>query len=253
MASEVLVADEGEVRVLTLDRPACLNALDRGTRRALAGQLAEAGKDENIRALVITGTGEWAFCAGQDLNESAALAPADGPGWMASWTAYFDALSTFPKPLVAAVNGVAAGAGFQTALLADLRLATPEARFIMAEVDAGLPAIVGEFLLRAHLGRSRAVELVLTGRALDAAEARDAGLLSELANVENLRGRALALAEALAAKPAQALRLDIGRFRAQLGAGLAEAEAAAARYQAEAVATGEPQKVMAAFLDRRAS
>ena len=244
--------DVGAVRVLTLNRPERLNALDTVLRQLLAEALATAQREESVRAIMIAGAGPRAFCAGQDLNESSALAPADAARWMASWKSYFEALSSFNKPLVAAINGVAAGAGFQTALLCDYRLAVPAARFIMAEIDVGLPCIVGGHLLSIHLGQSRATEIVLSGRGIDSSEARQIGLLHEIVEPGDLGSRALAAAERLAAKPPVAMRLNLTRFRGLLRAGLTEAEDASALYQAEAVATGEPQRVMAAFLNKRA-
>ncbi|MBM3570998.1 MAG: enoyl-CoA hydratase/isomerase family protein [Alphaproteobacteria bacterium] len=248
-----MVIDEtvGAVRVLTLTRPERLNAIDMGARRQIVELLKSAGKDDAIRAVVLTGAGDRAFCAGQDLNESAALKPKDGPAWMATWRAYFAALSSFNKPLVAAINGVAAGGGFETALLCHVRLAQPAARLIMAEVDIGLPAIVGGFLLQAHLGVSRATEITLTGRTIHAEEARHMGLLSDIVPAADLRARAIEFGRALAAKPPNAMRLNLERFNALLRPGLAEAARASVRFQSEAVATGEPQKVMAEFLARR--
>jgi enoyl-CoA hydratase/carnithine racemase len=240
--------------LLRLNRPKQLNALDHPLRMAVADALARAQADEGVRAIVLTGAGERAFCAGQDLNESAALGPGDGPAWMESWLRYFGAFSTTTKPLIAAVNGVAAGAGFETALLCDIRISVADARFIMAEIDIGLPAIVGGHLVKLHLGLSRAVDIVLSGRAVTAGEARDMGLVHEVVVAPGeLEVRALAMARELAAKPRIAMRLDIERFREVAGAGLAAARAASARYQAEAIATGEPQEAMRRFFERRAA
>ena len=112
---------QDEVLTITLDRPERLNALNAELRTALCGQLTGAAEDRRVRAIVITGGGDRAFCAGQDLTESAALGAGAGPEWMAGWRRYFEVLSTCPIPIVAAINGVAAGAGLQTALAADIR------------------------------------------------------------------------------------------------------------------------------------
>jgi enoyl-CoA hydratase/carnithine racemase len=237
MAATVLASDQGAVRILTLNRPERLNALDTPARRALAAHLAEAQAADTVRALILTGAGERAFCAGQDLHEGAGLQDQDAAAWMASWKGYFAALSRFTKPIVVAVNG---------------RLAAPSARFIMAEVDVGLPAITGGHLLQLHLGLSRAVELVLSGRAVAAAEAQRIGLVNEVVPADRLIDRALAVAGSLADKPPVAMRLNLERFRALLRADLEEAEDAAVAYQSEAVATGEPQRAMEAFLAARA-
>jgi enoyl-CoA hydratase/carnithine racemase len=172
---------------------------------------------------------------------------------MASWTRYFSALAHSTNPVVMAINGVAAGAGFETALLGDVRIASLNARFLMAEADVGLPAIVGQYLLALHLGRSRATELVLTGRTITAEEARDMGLLRDLVPEADLLEAAVDLARELAAKPAVALRLTLSRFHEALAAGLTDAEAAASLYQSEAVASGAPQAALQAFLAARAA
>jgi enoyl-CoA hydratase/carnithine racemase len=239
------------IAVLTFDRPAALNALDTATRFAVVGALGGFARDAKIAAVIFTGAGTRGYCAGQDVKESAALGPEDGPRWMESWKAYFAAVSSFSKPIIHAINGVAAGAGLETVLMGDVRVAVPEARFIMAEVDIGLPAIVGGHLLKIHLGLSRMTELVLSGRTISAAEAFDLGIVHEIAPRDRLMARARARAAELAAKPPRALALDLRVFRAELRRGLSVAEAQSAAYQSEAIATGEPQQAMAQFLNRR--
>ena len=249
--SGLVVERDGNIAVMALNRPAALNALDTATRLAVCSALERLAADREVAAVVLTGTGERAFCAGQDVRESEALGRDDGPRWMESWTAYFTAVSSFPKPLVHAVNGVAAGAGFETALMGDVRVAVPHARFIMAEIDIGLPAIVGGFLLKTQLGLSRATEMVLSGRAMPAVEARHAGIVHDIVAPADLLAHAKARAHALAAKPPVALALTLRQFREQFRRGLGEAEAAASVYQSEAIATGEPQQAMARFLARK--
>lgn len=242
---------QDEVLTVTLNRPERLNALNAELRTAICDLLASAAEDDRVRAVVITGAGERAFCAGQDLTESAALAADAGPEWMAGWRRYFDVMSRFPKPIVAAINGVAAGAGLQTALMADLRVAVPSARLLMAEVNVGLPAIVGAYLLSIHLGMSRAVDLVLSGRTVLAEQAMQWGLVHGLAEPAELAAQAGAMARHLAQKPPNAMRLTLGNLRGALRQGLAEAESAADRYQSEAIATGSPQVAMEHFLARQ--
>jgi enoyl-CoA hydratase/carnithine racemase len=247
----LLVDREDGIAIATFNRPTALNALDTATRLAMTEALAGLAADVSVLALVVTGAGERGYCAGQDIRESAALGPADGARWMESWRAYFAAVASFPKPIVHAINGVAAGAGFETVLMGDIRLAAPHARFIMAEVDIGLPAIVGGFLLKTHLGHSRMTELVLTGRSIAADEARRIGIVHEIVPASELLSAARKRARGLAEKPPVALRLTLCELRAGFRRGLSEAAAAAARYQSEAIATGEPQRAMAEFLARR--
>ncbi len=251
MAGLSVSRGDDRVAVLALDRPNVLNALDTATRLAVVDALDACALDPAVAAVVMTGTGDRAYCAGQDVRESAALAPDDGPRWMASWEAYFAAVSSFPKPIVHAVNGVAAGGGLETLFMGDVRLAVPGARFVMAEIDIGLPAIVGSALLLAHVGLSRTTELVLSGRTFGAEEARHAGIVHEIVAPDRLMARARGRAAELAGKPPFALALDLREFRAQLRRILGEAERAAVAFQSEAIATGEPQRAMARFLERR--
>ena len=247
----LLVDREDGIAIATFNRPSALNALDTATRLAMVEALAQLAGDASISAIVITGAGERGYCAGQDIRESAALGREGGARWMESWRAYFAAVASFPKPIVHAINGVAAGAGFETVLMGDIRIAAPHARFIMAEIDIGLPAIVGGFLLKTHLGLSRTTELVLTGRTITADEARGFGLVHDVVAAPELLAAAKRRAQELAAKPPVALALTLGEFRAALCRGLSAAVAASVRYQSEAIATGAPQLAMAGFLRRR--
>jgi enoyl-CoA hydratase len=244
----------GSVRRLTLCRPDRLNALDGALRQALIDALHAAAADAGVRALIVTGAGDRAFCAGQDLNESERLGDADSGAWLESWRRFFDAFAGFPKPIVAAVNGVAAGGGFEIAMLAHLRLAAPEARFLMAEIDIGLPCIVGSYLVQEHLFFSRMVEILLSGRSLPAREARAIGIVHRVVARGRLAAAALAAAGELAAKPPVAMRLTIERFNALRRAAMSRlgVEEALHRLHAEALHSGEPQRVMAAFLAERA-
>ncbi len=248
---ELIVEHRAAVALFTLNRPKQLNALTFGLRQSIASALQTVARDDTLRCVVLTGAEERGFCAGQDLAESAAIGADTSAAWMQSWKNYFQALGNFPKPMVAAINGVAAGAGFQTALLADVRIAVADARLVMAEVDVGLPAIVGGFLLEQHLGWSRARELILSGRAIDASEAHRIGLVSQVTSRVDLLDKAFAVAEELAGKPRLAMELVIGNFRRLSARGLADAEQAALIYQTEAMATGEPQRVMTDFLVQR--
>ncbi len=221
----------------------------------LSGALNDAAQDDTVNAVIITGAGDRAFCAGQDLNESKELDPADNDAWLQSWKRFFDVFATFPKPIVAAANGVAAGGGFEIALLSHVRIAAPEARFLMAEINIGLPCIVGSFLLETHVFFSRMVDLILSGRAIRAKEAQEWGLVHHIVPAKKLQDAALLKAQELAAKPPVAMRLNIRRFneiRNEKMARLGVSDALL-RLQRAAVSSGEPQQVMAAFLAERAN
>lgn len=253
MTPPLELRDHGAVRVFTLNRPERLNALDLDLRQRLGAALAEAGETAGVRVVLITGAGARAFCAGQDVNESAALASADEGGWIDSWHNLFRAFFDFPKPLVAAVNGVAAGGGMEIAMFCDLRIAAESSRWLMAEVDVGLPAIMGSHWLSALVMDSRMTEIVLSGRQLPSAEVLAAGLVHEVAPDQRLAEVAMERALALAAKPPVAMQLDIRRFRDLMRASLQQHGGfdALLAYQREAMASGQPQEAMHGFLARR--
>ncbi len=254
MTAKLLASDRDAIRILTLNRPACLNALDRELRDALVDQLQAAADDPAVGAVVVTGAGERAFCAGQDLNESENVGESDSGDWLGSWQRLFEAFLTHPKPLVAAVNGVAAGGGLEIVMFCDIRIAVPDARLIMAEIDVGLPTLIGSYTLSAHVFDSRMTDFVLSGRTIGCDEARHIGLVHHVAEAADLQRRYLAVAGELASKPRRAMALNIKRFR-ELRMSEIERDGvftALQSYQKEAMASGEPQRVMASFLAERA-
>ncbi len=243
------------VTTLTLNRPSRLNALDLGLRHALADALQEAAGDSETQVLVITGAGERAFCAGQDLAESGDVGEARSRAWIGSWDRMFQAFLELPKPVIAALNGVTAGGGLELAMHCDLRVASEHARLIMAEIDVGLPAMTGSDWLSAHVFDSRMLEVVLTGRPVPADEALRIGLVHRLAAPGALRAAARALADELATKPARALGANVRRLREVRARQMERTRLMAEmrRYQVEAMAGGEPQRLMQAFLAGRAA
>ncbi len=192
--ADLLIETEGALRVARLNRPAKHNALSAGLRRRIAEFLESAADDDAVGAVLLTGNGAT-FCAGFDLTE---LAAADPAAVFSAAGDYHRCLHTFPKPLVAAINGPALAGGFDLALLCDLRVASPQASFGQPQVSRGLPASYE--LMAALLGVSRARELCLTGRIMNADEARDIGLVS-LVPAGNLLDSAIEIAAALAANP----------------------------------------------------
>jgi 2-(1,2-epoxy-1,2-dihydrophenyl)acetyl-CoA isomerase len=206
----VLVATHGPVRVLTLNRPAQLNSFTAAMHAELLPALQAAADDGAVRAVVITGAGRG-FCAGQDLND-AGMAAADGgaPDVGAVIERLYKPLAlrvrTMPVPVLAAVNGVAAGAGANLALGCDLVVAARGASFIQAFSKIGLiPDCGGTWLLPRVVGRARALGLALTGDKLPADEAQRMGLIWQVVDDALLMDTALTLAHKLAAMPVKAL------------------------------------------------
>ena len=249
--SPVLVERRDAIALVTLNRPDALNAVNDALRDALIGALGAANGDAAVRAVVLTGAGDRAFCAGQDLAEVQALELARVDAWLTRQHALYQAVRALDKPCVAALNGVAAGAGFQIALCADLRIGYPEMKIGQPEVRAGLASIVGSYLMTLHVGLTHNVELSLAAELVTGARAYEMGLLTRVVPRADVLGAALAAAAAMAQLPPTAVRLTKQRFRALTQAGFDAALEAAKAAQREAYASGEPQVPTACSASRR--
>lgn len=253
-AEAATVEDTGAyVGEVTLNRPGKLNAWTHDMRTELVTALEALGVDPQCRAIVLTGAGQ-AFCAGQDLAETAAIDPDDhaaAEAWIDDFGRLYRTVRNLDQPTVAAVNGVAAGSGFQFALLADLRIGHAGTTMGQPEVLSGIPSITGIWAMWDILGRAKTTEFALTGRLVDGAEAQRLGLLTRLVAEDEVKAEARAEAARLAAVPPGALALTKGRIRELDEGDLDEAVAAAKKVHTKAYATGEPQREMARFLAGR--
>ena len=247
--SKVVVENKDEVAIVRINRPQVLNALDRETKKLLLDSFLRLGDDAQVKAIVLTGTGDRAFCSGQDIKESVDLAGDSASDWVAEFDHMYQSIRQCPKPVVASVRGYAAGSGFQLALLADLRVASSDARFAMTEIDVGIPCITGSTLLWPLLGRARTLELILTGSFLSAEEALAWGVATEVVDGDPL-GRAMEVAQSLAGKATRAIRLNkrwINELTEEVyQRGVAFAKAA----HGEAYASGDAAEHMQRFLNR---
>ncbi|MCO4860873.1 enoyl-CoA hydratase/isomerase family protein [Cupriavidus sp. WGlv3] len=247
----IQVKQDDDIAIVTLNRPARMNAVNDELRGQLIDALGRLNARSSVRAIVLTGSGERAFCAGQDLDEAAAVTWQQIVPWLNRQRAMYQAVRELDKPCVAAVRGVAAGAGFQLALCADWRLATPDSRWGQPEVKAGLASIVGSYLMTLHVGHTHNVQMSLSGELINGQRAFDVGLVTALCSEADLMSNAVERARTLAALPPTAVRLSKQRFRAMTQAGFDEACVAGIRAQLECYADGEPQRVMAGFLSQR--
>ncbi|WP_077032906.1 enoyl-CoA hydratase/isomerase family protein [Pelomonas sp. KK5] len=257
-------AEQPQVAVLRLNRPTVLNALRHDTVRRLTALLDELAADEDVRVVVLTGAGRG-FCAGWDLRSTLTDAAGEPLQHEPGVTDYIRGQELFAgmvkrlrgldKVVIAAVNGVAVGAGFAMTLAADVRLASRSASFHIGAVRIGLTA--GECGISYHLprliGASRAFELMLTGRPLDAAEAERAGLVSALVDDADLMPRALTLAQQVLANSPYATRHTKQLMWANLAAPNLEAALEVEnRAQVLALMTEDFREASAAFVEKRA-
>ena len=245
------VADREGVRTITLNRPEALNAAHAAMRAEIRAALAPVNDDPAIRAVIVTGAGGKAFCAGNDLAETRALTAATSGAWIEALRLHHRAIRDLDKPCVAAVNGVAAGAGLQIALLCDLRIGCPATRIGQPEINVGLASVIGVQLMELAIGHARTQDLALSGRLAGAEEALAMGLLNRIVAADALMDEACEAARFLAARPPGAFRLSKRRLRDMTQAAFDSAFHAALELQRAAYESGEPQAVMARFFATR--
>ena len=249
----ILVEISDGVGVATLNKPEKLNAWDGPMRDNLKGVLEAFNADASVRAIILTGAGDRAFSAGQDLGETKEFTSGeDGKKWFLSWRNFYDAFRLLDKPCIGALNGVAAGSAFQAAMLTDVRVGHPGVRMGQPEINSGIPSVLGPLLMNARLGLSRTIELTLTGRMMEAEECHRIGLIHHLVPQGAVMAKSREVAALLASKPPIAMRLNRRRFREMTQPAFDEAFEAGQSIQAEAYASGEPQKAMEAFFAERA-
>ncbi|WP_026818998.1 enoyl-CoA hydratase/isomerase family protein [Arthrobacter castelli] len=239
------------IGIITLNNPQALNAWTQQMQRNMATSLNDLDVDPEVKGIIITGQGDRAFCAGQDLNEVSEFTEDSVDEWLDIFYQVYDAVLSNSKPIIAALNGVTAGSGYQLALLCDLRIGHSGVRIGQPEVKSGIPSITGMYLTWQSLGHSKTAEMMLTGRLLDAAEAKQAGLLAEVVPAEQVLARSIELAKELAALPKQAFALTKQRVRATLLPGLKEAFAAAVEIDKQAYGDGEPQRSANDFVAKK--
>ena len=239
---------DGHVAVLTLDRPAKLNALTGGMTAELRGQVAAVNDDGDIRAVVLTGAGR-AFCAGSDIAE---LDSYPTPWQFGQREDYGDVLRTLRKPVIAAVNGHALGGGLELALACDIRLAAQTATFAAPEIKLGWIGGSGQSALLAHsVGPSNAALMLLTGDPVDAATALRWGLVSEVLPPDALLARAVALAAVIASRAPVAAQTAKLNLRAAQEMPLSRAIDYERQLQTICFATSDAAEGRAAFTERR--
>lgn len=251
MAKFILTETNAGVAILTLNRPEKLNAWNAEMRSEIIDALKTYEQDPAIAAIIMTGAGNRAFCAGQDLDEAKHFDAARSKDWMTEWENYYTTLRSLSKPIIMALNGVAAGSAFQVALLGDIRVGHPGVRMGQPEINAGVASVTGPWIMKEMLGLSRTIELTLTGRLMDAEESRQVGILHHVVPQQEVMSTALQIAHELAAKPPVAMRLDKRRFKEMTEAGFRDAIQAGTRIQAESYASGEPNRMMEIFFEKR--
>jgi 2-(1,2-epoxy-1,2-dihydrophenyl)acetyl-CoA isomerase len=248
--AEVETSRDGAVLTVMLNRPEVLNAFNAAMHRALVPALKEA-RDEAVRAVVLTGAGRG-FCVGQDLSEFRESAGDIGERLRSLYHPTILAVRALEKPVLAAVNGPAAGAGLSLACACDIRIAADTASFVPAFIGIGLvPDSGGSMFVGRLLGAARAFEWMSTNRKLSAAEAQAWGLVSEVVEADRLAERAAERAAELAALPTRGVAMTKRLFDHAETATLDEQLELEAQLQAAATRTEDFREGVAAFLEKR--
>lgn len=224
----LLARDEDGVRVLTLNRPERGNAINSDLSAQLISAFVEAGADRSIGAIILTGTGERVFCSGGDIKAAAEKDAGQRSAGIAKPMGgvtrnLFEVILETPKPVVAAINGAAAGGGFELALACDLRVADKSARFLLPEAKRGMGAHFASIMLPRLVPEAVALEMLFTGEPIGTAEAEHWGLLNRVTPDGSCLAEALTLARTIAANAPLSLRRIKAHARKSQGMPLASA------------------------------
>src|SRR5215212_67462 len=248
----LLIERDGAVAIATINRPTVLNALNAATIDELRRAMLEFKNDETVRAIVLTGAGAKSFVAGADINELAVQSPISGREHALAGQHVFDLIENLGKPVIAAINGFALGGGCELAMACTLRVAADTARLGQPEINLGLiPGYGGTQRLSRLVGRGRALELLLRGHQIDAAEALRIGLVDRVVPGAELMAAALALAMELAAKAPVAARAILEAVHKGLQMPFAEGQAYEATLFGLVATTEDMQEGTRAFLEKR--
>jgi enoyl-CoA hydratase len=244
---------DGAIAVVTIDRRKVLNALTRATIDELRRAVLDLGQDAGVSCLIVTGAGEKAFVAGADIQELEHLSPNQAKEYALEGQHVFDLVEHLGKPVIAAVNGFALGGGCELAMACTLRIAADSARFGQPEVKLGVtPGFAGTQRLPRLVGKGRALDLLLTGRIVDAQEALAMGLVNRVVPAAELMASAKALAATLAGLAPAAIRSILEAVTRGCEMAFADAERLEAALFGLCFSTEDMREGTRAFLEKRA-
>jgi enoyl-CoA hydratase/carnithine racemase len=252
MAEEkVLVAGEGNISTVTVNRPDKLNCIDWEVARSLREAFEELRRYEELRAVILTGSGEKAFVGGVDVNIFLEFTPHKVREFITLLHSCMAAIRELPVPVIAAVNGYALGGGCELAAACDMRIAADNAMFGMPEVKLGLPSVIEGALLPRLVGAGKAAELVLMGEMIDAQEAHRIGLANRVVPSDRLMEEARGAVEVIAANGPLAIRLQKELINVWMQGDLKTAVEAGINAFAYCFTSSQPGEGAAAFLEKR--
>ncbi|MGI9036629.1 MAG: enoyl-CoA hydratase/isomerase family protein [Pyrinomonadaceae bacterium] len=247
----ILVEKRGAVAVLTINRPDKLNALSSQVHAEGVAALDELRKDDATRVLIIKGAGEKSFIAGADISEFAGQTPAAQKNLFSERT-LFNSIDTFPKPVIAMVNGFCLGGGCELALACDIRLASEKAKFGQPEISLGIiPGGGGTQRLTRLVGEGKSMEMILTGEMIDAQTAFNIGLVNHVFSPAELEVKTIEMANKIAEKSPIALSLAKEAVKLASRSNLDEGLRREVDLFAICFSTADKQEGVSAFLEKR--
>jgi len=249
----VLYEKKGAIAYVSVNRPKVLNALNAKTLRELRAAFEDARQDEAVRGVILTGAGGKSFVAGADIGELAKVTAVEASEMTSNGQAVTSLIETLGKPVIAAVNGFALGGGCELAMACSIRLATDSAKFGQPEVKLGvIPGYGGTQRLPRLVGRGRALQLILSGGMIDAAEAYRIGLVNEVVPADGLIARAEAILQQIFGNAPLAVKFAIEAVDRGLEASQTEGLVIESSFFAICAATDDKKEGTSAFLEKRA-
>jgi enoyl-CoA hydratase len=246
----IIFEEKNKIGIITLSKERVLNAWNKEMRTTICQIFKKIKKQKKIKAVIITGAGEKAFCAGQDLNELKDFKPSQIESWIDEFKNVYSAIRSSEIPTIACINGAAVGSGFQLALLTDIRVSHKDVKLGQVEINSGIVSVTGPWIIQKVLGLSTSIELSLTGKLINGQEAFKRGIIHHLTKKNNTMQLSLKIAKELSEKPVNAMVLTKKRFWETFKVGMNEAFESAKRYHKISFKSGEPQKKTKKFLNK---
>lgn len=250
--ANVTLEKEGRIAVVTINRPKALNALNSATLKDIDTAIDEIEKDDEVLAIVLTGSGEKAFVAGADITEMKNLNTIEGRKFGSLGNKVFRRLENLEKPVVAAINGFALGGGCELSMACDIRIASQKAKFGQPEVGLGItPGFGGTQRLARLIGLGMAKELIYTGKTINAEEAFRIGLVNKVVEPEKLLEEAKALVNSIAAQAPIAVKLCKAAINRGMQCDIDTALMYESEVFGECFSTEDQKEGMSAFVEKR--
>ena len=250
MEKSIIFEETKKIGIITLNREQVLNAWNKDMRLQICDIFKKIKKEKKLRAVILTGAGKKAFCAGQDLNELKNFKPNQIDSWIDEFKEVYTAIRSAEIPTISCINGTAAGSGFQLSLLTDIRISHRNTKMGQVEINSGIVSVTGPWIIKKVLNFSTSVELTLTGKLVNGKQALDMGIIHHLTNSNNLMKLSMKVAKKLAEKPENAMRITKRRFWEVFKIGMDEAFQSAKKYHKISFESGEPQQTTKNFLKK---